>query len=109
MVPFDKPVQQKFMARNYLQRNHVLKQRLLLEGKVRAKEGEYDAVAMIVPVKKTIDEWIEQSRQLGQTLKEKERAHSYHTSGVGGLRHNPHTVELQEKYGSVMELSQDTL
>ena len=65
MVPFDRPVQQKFMARNYLQRNHVLKQRLLMEGKVRAKEGEYDGVAMVVPVKKTIDEWIEQSRALG--------------------------------------------
>ena len=36
-----------------------------MEGKVRAKEGEYDGVAMVVPVKKTIDEWIEQSRALG--------------------------------------------
>lgn len=59
--------------KNWPQRNHILKQRLLFEGKVRAKEGEYDGASMIVPTNTTLDQWIDQSKAYGSTLNHKER------------------------------------
>ena len=59
--------------KNWPQRNHILKQRLLFEGKVRAKEGEYDGASMIVPTSATLDQWIDQSKAYGSTLNWKDR------------------------------------
>ena len=50
---------QDYTNKNWEQRNHILKQRLLFERKVKAKEGEYGGAAMIIPTNGTLDGWVE--------------------------------------------------
>lgn len=67
-----------FNTKNYAQRNHFLKQRLLLERKVKAKEGEFHGASMVVPTHATMDQWVDQSKQYGATLSFKERQSGIH-------------------------------
>ena len=67
-LPATKERMTAFNQKNWPQRNHTLKQRLLFEGKVRSKEGEFDGAAMIVPTNAALDNWIEQSKAYGNTV-----------------------------------------
>ena len=42
-----------------------MKQRLLFEGKVRSKEGEFEGASMIVPTDAALEQWIEKSKAMG--------------------------------------------
>ena len=51
--------------KHWPQRNYFMKQRLLFEGKVRSKEGEFEGASMIVPTDAALEQWIEKSKAMG--------------------------------------------
>ena len=108
--PIQKPERQvAFNQKNWPQRNHILKQRLLLEGKVRAKEGEYEGATMIIPTAVNIDDWIQQSKKYGATLSYKERHMMNSNSpalryGQSFLHTATTTMDVDPNYGTAMEI-----
>jgi len=77
LLPGQKERMPAFIAKNWVQRNHILKQRLLMEGKVRPKEGEYEGATYLIPSADSLAQWIDQSKAYGASLsKERDRESS---------------------------------
>lgn len=60
-----------YNQRNFPQRSFMQKQRLLFEGKIRPKENEIEQIGSYIPTKEALDDWIAQSKALGESLRER--------------------------------------
>ena len=77
----------------------MLKQRLLVEGKVPEREGKFDDVASIIPTGESILDWINQSKNFGCMLL-KDRSQG----SMLGVQQNI----IEQNYGTAMEIDNET-